>query len=185
MFTTILVPLDGSPEAEVALPYAVAEARAHQARLALIRVVARPEACVRGGQRGGPRPWQPDWCDERVETAVADARAYLRGLVEQHRLPPGTAIEVAVGDPVNQISRAAAARQGCLVVMTTGKRDVPPGYLRSRCFQRLSARGTVPILAVAPEPLPVAATPRLPRAAVDPAALIRLGTPAVAAVASR
>lgn len=73
MCETILVPLDGSPPAERALPYAEALARASGGRLVLVRAVpqlARP---------AGDRSYRT--LAAAREAAAAEARAYLDGAV--------------------------------------------------------------------------------------------------------
>jgi nucleotide-binding universal stress UspA family protein len=173
MFDTILVPLDGRGPAETALPYALAEARAHQADLVLIHVIVRPEVGGPTGQRGGPTPREPDWCDDQLETATSDAHAYLRDVVNRHALPATTTLRVTAGDPVHRISDEASEHPNCLLVMTTGNLAPRPelsGSLRStssratlsNVFQRLSAQGTTPILSINPAALPLERAPAKP-----------------------
>lgn len=102
----ILVPLDGSPLAERALPYAGTLARALGAGLLLVRVVA-----AQSGPAGRRRhaPWD-----------VGEAEAYLSGLGRQLALR-GVAAEGAVlrGEPVEWIARVAARRSAGLIVMAS------------------------------------------------------------------
>lgn len=165
MFDTILVPLDGRGPAEIALPFALAEARAHQADLVLIHVIARPEVCDPAVRRGGPAPRVPDWCDDQLETAISEAHEYLREVVNRHGLPATTTLRVTVGDPATRIGAEATQHPNCLLVMTTGNlnpRPDLPQSLRStssratlsNVFQRLSAQGPTPILSINPATYP-------------------------------
>lgn len=192
MFATILVPLDGQTPAETAVPYAVAQARAHQARLILMHVVARPEPCGPAGQRGGPVPRQPDWCADQLENATAEARAYLSDVVARHALPSTTTLHVATGDPAARIRDKAAQHPNCLLVMTTGDlaaretelsaslRSTSSRARLSNVFLRLSAGGHAPILSVNPAARLADASP-----AVAPATTPRPPSDAPAAPANR
>ena len=92
MFETVIVPLDGSPHAELAIPYAVDEARRHQAKLVLIHVIPRPEPCMSPVRRSGPVPWQGEWPFEDLDSAKRNAQAYLQDVVTRFGLDPGTTL---------------------------------------------------------------------------------------------
>ncbi len=170
MFDTILVPLDGKGPAETAIPYALAQARAHHARLILMHVVARPEPCGPTGRRGGPAPRDPDWCTGQLETATSEAHDYLHDVIVRHALPAATMLHVTAGDPATHIRDEAAQHPNCLLVMTTGDLAARQAELSrslhstssiaklSNVFQRLSAHGATPILSVNPAARPSATT---------------------------
>jgi nucleotide-binding universal stress UspA family protein len=109
MLSTLLVPLDGSPLAERALPYAEDLARRANGRLVLTRA-------VEGDADNAP--------DERQTAALADADAYLqtitenfgtRGMAAQHSTP--------FGDIDEQIAAEAENRSVDMIVMATHGRD--------------------------------------------------------------
>ena len=79
MFETVIVPLDGSPHAECALPYAIDEARRHQATMVLLHVIPRPEPCTSTVRGSGPVPWQGEWPFEDLDRGKARRRGLLAG----------------------------------------------------------------------------------------------------------
>src|SRR5918993_5016254 len=99
MFETVIVPLDGSPHAEFAIPYAIDEVQRRQAKLVLIHVIPRPEPCMSPVRRSGPVPWQSEWPFEDLDSAKRNAQGYLQDVVTRFGLDPGTRLCVAVGDP--------------------------------------------------------------------------------------
>jgi nucleotide-binding universal stress UspA family protein len=152
MFETVIVPLDGSPHAELAIPYAVDEARRHQAKLVLIHVIPRPEPCMCPVRRSGPVPWQGEWPFEELDTAKRNAEAYLRDVVTCFRLDPRTRLCVAVGDPGVRVAAEAKRHERPLVVMLTGDRTrdaSPPLSLVTR-YQLIA--GAVPVLGIRQPP---------------------------------
>jgi nucleotide-binding universal stress UspA family protein len=97
MFTRILVPLDGRPEAETALPVARVVASAFQAEVVLVRVVG-----------------------EKDEPARTEAQAYLDSRAATPRdAHVGVQLVVLVGHPDVAIAEAAQAHSADLIVMTT------------------------------------------------------------------
>ena len=109
MFETVIVPLDGSPHAEFAIPYAIDEVQRRQAKLVLIHVIPRPEPCMSPVRRSGPMPWQGEWPFEELDTAKRNAGAYLQDVVTRFGLDPGTRLCVAVGDPGRSCGRGSDA----------------------------------------------------------------------------
>jgi nucleotide-binding universal stress UspA family protein len=180
MYDTILVPLDGGTPAETAIPYAMAEARVHQARLVLMHVVARPEPCGPSGRRGGPAPRNPDWCADQFETAITRAHDYLRDVIVRHALPATTTLHVTAGDPATHIRDEATQHPNCLLVMTTGDLAARQAELSrslrstssiaqlSNVFQRLSAHGATPILSVNPTARPATARSAVESSSISP-----------------
>ena len=152
MFDTVLVPLDGSPHAEAALPYAAEEARHHEAALVLLRVIPRPEPCLTGLSRGGPLPWQPSWPPAEIEAAERQAIRYLSRVVKQYHLPPSTPLRVTVGDPYLRLGAEVARFAQPLVVMTTGDASHDHRPALSEVARRLMVAGAVPVLGVRQPP---------------------------------
>jgi len=159
MFDTVIVPLDGSPHAEFAIPFAIDEARRHGATLLLIHVIPRPEPCTVTNRRSGPLPWQGEWPFEDLDTARRDARAYLQNVVTRFALDPKSAVRVEVGDPAVRVAAAARGQPGPLVVMLTGdctREACPP---LSLVASYLMIAGAVPVLGIR-QPAPAACLTR-------------------------
>lgn len=155
MFDTVIVPLDGSPHAEFAIPFAIDEARRHGATLLLVHVIPRPEPCMVTNRRSGPLPWQGEWPFEDLDTAKRDARAYLQNVVTRFALDPKTAVRVEVGDPAVRVAAVSRDQSGPLVVMLTGdctREACPP---LSLVASYLIVTGAVPVLGIRP-PAPAA-----------------------------
>jgi len=160
MFETVIVPLDGSPHAEVAIPYAIDEAKKHQAKMVLIHVIPRPEPCTSTVRRSGPLPWQGEWPAEEIDSAKHSAEAYLRDVMNRYGLNPGTRVCVAVGDPGVRVAAEAAHHQRPLVVMLTGdctRELCPPLSLVTGYLLIASA---VPVLGIRQPPPDQPARPR-------------------------
>ncbi len=156
MFDTILVPLDGSPHAEAALPYAAAEARYHGAELVLLRVVLRPEPCLSEPSHGGPLPWRPSWPAAEIDAAKRQAAQYLARVIKHDHLPATTPLRVAVGDPYLRISIEAVQFRQPLVVMTTGDGTLSVRPPLREVPRRLMVAGAVPVLGVRHAPPAIA-----------------------------
>src|ERR1700694_5956550 len=106
MFSTVVVPLDGSELAERALPYAVRFAAERGGRLVLVRAAL------------GPPPSGLDW--ERPQLAAGgEANAYLGGVAEKvaTRVPVTTA--PLYGHPVDEILAAVKLFDADSIVMAT------------------------------------------------------------------
>jgi nucleotide-binding universal stress UspA family protein len=86
MFKRILVPLDGSPRAEQALPVAARLARASQGSLVLLQVVTPPV------DYWGALAEAPTLQQQMVEDSIADAESYLAALAQSEELA-GTKIK--------------------------------------------------------------------------------------------
>lgn len=107
MINTILVPLDGSPLAERALPHAEAIATATGARIALIRAVQ--EQSFLGKDKPAARV-----------TAMAEAEAYLTEIAAL-LMTRGFTVDTSVGygDTSTTILAEAEDREANLIVMAT------------------------------------------------------------------
>lgn len=109
MFRSILVPLDGSPLAEAALPHAAALAAAFDARIHLLRVIP-----IR--QRGGAVPL--DIIDRKL--GQAEVAAYLQAVAaDLRRRDIAVQTEVLEGHPAEQILEVLRGRQTDLLVLTS------------------------------------------------------------------
>lgn len=137
MTRQILVPLDGSPFSEQALPVAIGVARRTGAALELVRVHEPLESLAAGNLTfvpgaSVPGPPVPDpWVEE--ERRRAD-ESYLRSTAARVGAQSGRDVAVAVldGSPAEALARHVAARGPDLVVMTThGRTGVSRVWLGS------------------------------------------------------
>jgi nucleotide-binding universal stress UspA family protein len=166
MFATIIVPLDGSADAEVALPYAIDETGRHGARLLLVRVLWRPELAIANRNHGGPVPLIPTWPPRELAIAEHHSVAYLRDVCRRFDLGIDTRLVVAVGDPGLRLLAEARMHPRPLVVLATGGGADPRSPLSGLARRLLTSDG-VPVLAVR-QPTPAHETPVLASPLPDP-----------------
>jgi nucleotide-binding universal stress UspA family protein len=150
---TILVPLDGSPLAERALPSAAAIARAAQARILLLRAANAPALVGVTTVREEMR-------------VVREASVYLEDVAS--RLPSGGVIENAVfyGDAAEAILEEARLRGVDLVAMATHCRGGLDRLIAGSVAARVLREAGVPILLICstedtPPPPPFPTAPRI------------------------
>jgi nucleotide-binding universal stress UspA family protein len=147
----LLVPLDGSPFAEEALPAAI-DALGPSGELILVRVVAPAEQVVRDEQ-----DHVVAYLDQVQDALEREASDYLQGVVRQvERDHPGTRvrIDVRVGKPADGIATAAAVNLAHLIVMSThGRTGLRRAVLGSVAGAALRTSHT-PVLLVHPHPEP-------------------------------
>ena len=143
MFSTLAVPLDGSPLAERALPYAIRMAQASQGRLILIRAALAPAPYMIDGSY---------WEQDQLEV-VEEAEAYLREIAEsiagQVR---GVEIAVPYGRAAAQILEAVAASKADGIVMATHGRTGLPHLLYGSVTEAVLASSSVPVFVVYARP---------------------------------
>ncbi len=122
MFEHILVPLDGSPRAERALPVAARIVRASGGSLLLVQVI-NPLMEYGGGLIPVPLP-----TERVIESELADAADYLKTIAASPRLSGiQTSTEVAFGTPAQHILAVAASREVDLIVLCSHGRT---GFMR-------------------------------------------------------
>ena len=139
MFSTLVVPLDGSELAERALPYAVRFAAERGGRLVLVRAAL------------GPPPSGLDW--ERQQLAVMDeATAYLAGVAEKvaTRVPVSTA--PVYGHAADEILAAVGQFDADSIVMATHGRTGLAHLLYGSVAEAVLARSPVPVFVVHARP---------------------------------
>lgn len=144
MYHRILVPLDGSPLAETALPHARAFAACNNAEVLLLRVVTYSLHDIIDHER-------------RMDGTLADDLRAVRVASESYveavavRLRPDTRVRTLVSDDANAASAITriAAEQSCdLIVMTThGRTGFVRGLLGS-VADRVVRSASVPVLLV-------------------------------------
>ena len=148
MFETVIVPLNGSKDAEAAIPVACEEARRHGAQLLLVRVVPRPELAPSAVHRSGPLVVDPAWPVAELEAAMRETTAYLAELTERFALDPGTQAVVPVGDPYLRLLVEIERRPRSLVVMATEGSQIGRESVLSEMARRLFRAGAAPLLGV-------------------------------------
>jgi nucleotide-binding universal stress UspA family protein len=136
--TRILVPLDGGPIGEAALPYAEALARRTGGTLALVR--AAHAAALHTDQSRA----QAD--------AIDQAETYLRPLAAQ-LIDRGLSVETGVpyGTAAYWIVEEIALRNADLVVMATHDRSGADRWLRGSVAEAVVSHAPVPVLVVRAE----------------------------------
>jgi nucleotide-binding universal stress UspA family protein len=127
MYSHLLVPLDGSTEAESALAHAQAVAERFGARVTLIRVTVAPETLIAEAASGAPGvPEAGPLLDPTpvVEAEQDEAKTYLAGVVERLR-SSGVQVttETPKGAPAHTIVDRTRQLGAELIVMTTHGRS--------------------------------------------------------------
>ncbi len=145
-YARILVPLDGSPRAESALPVALRLAQVHGSELLLLHVVPRPESSC-------PCPCEPEEQDLEQRLVDRNARAaetYLQG-VRTHVAAEPVRVRTLVtvdGDVRGEILQRIAEDQIDLVVFSGhgrgGRAELPFGSVASFLLEH----ATAPLLVV-------------------------------------
>jgi nucleotide-binding universal stress UspA family protein len=138
MYRTLLVPLDGSPFSERALPVAVSVAQAAKARIVLVHVI--PGAASPDGQVG-----------EGERQAIDEARGYLTD-VSGRLTQQGIQTETAAprGEAADGILAEMRACPADMVVMCTHGRSGLGRWAYGSVAEAVLAKSTVPILLVYP-----------------------------------
>jgi nucleotide-binding universal stress UspA family protein len=135
MLKNIMVPVDGTPIGEAALPFAEVLARRSGAKLILIRTAHAAAATLNSAEGQGRAV-------EEAEQYVAHVSASLtaRGFTVETGVPYGT--------PAEWIPAEVALRQVDLVVMATHDRTGPTRWMRGSVAEAVVNHATVPVLLV-------------------------------------
>jgi nucleotide-binding universal stress UspA family protein len=146
MFSTVVVPLDGSELAERALPYAVRFAAERGGRLVLVRVAL------------GPPPTGLDWGRQHL-AAMPEAKAYLAGVAKKvaMRVPVRTA--PVCGHPADEILATVKQFAADSIVMATHGRTGLAHLLYGSVAEAVLSRSPVPVFVVNARPGEAAAPP--------------------------
>ena len=136
----VLVPLDGSPLAECALPWAVAVAEALGARVTLLRVLERPAVSNSTSHHHDA----VDWALRRAQ-AQSWLAAIDRDLKARH---VRSSIELLEGRPAEQIVNFAGTRQVDLVVLSSHGEGGLSGWALSSTALMVVARTRGSVLIV-------------------------------------
>jgi nucleotide-binding universal stress UspA family protein len=120
MYDTILVPLDGSPQAEAALPHVQALARPFQSAVILLRVFELPILAARPDRAGDDFAALPHITDERLRQSLEEATAYLERQAAGLRAAGLTcSTRVAYGPVAATIMNTAVAEDVDLIAMAS------------------------------------------------------------------
>jgi nucleotide-binding universal stress UspA family protein len=122
---TILVPLDGTPEALEALDPVLSLARHRDARVHLLRV-------------GEPSAYEGHWDDPDETTRKADQ------ILRDACLP--TDFEFRRGQPAEEILRSAGENDADLLVLSTHARSGPSRWLKGSVTADVLRKTTIPLL---------------------------------------
>lgn len=142
MLKRILVPLDGSPRAEQALPAAAHLAQASEGTLVLVNVVNVSHEAVSYGIGGMVLP--PD----TIEGAVLANRTYLHSLIQRTHLTGRAAVEpqVAVGSPAERILQIAQNEQVDLIVMVSHGYTGLKQWVMGSVAEKVAHHAPLPVL---------------------------------------
>ncbi len=143
----VLVPLDGSPPAEDALPIALAVARAYGAEVHLLRIV--PTLTTIPGERASAALLVPTATAASLEIEEEEARRGLLALASRIR-GEGIRATAAVGrgEPAQGVLDAALRAQVDVVIMATHGRTGLDAVLSGSVASRIAAKFPRPLLLV-------------------------------------
>ena len=143
--SAVIVPLDGSEEAEHALPLAIAYAKQYDRLLLVVRVLTPPLLI------GMADAYMLE--AETREREEQEARAYLSALRKRLALEHGIAVQtmLAGGDVGEQLVHVAAAHDGSLIVMSTHGRAGIARVFPVGVVAKLMQDSSVPVIITPPQ----------------------------------
>jgi nucleotide-binding universal stress UspA family protein len=146
-FERLLVPLDGSPEHEQALPAAIHLAQACASTVHLAMVIHTLSTLP--GEKAAAGRLLPGTMSAVLEMAEEDAEAYLRPLLTRlHNGGLTATAEVARGDPASTIVSIAQQIQTDLIVLGTHRKVGTGAFWAGSVAPRVSDRTRLPLLLV-------------------------------------
>jgi nucleotide-binding universal stress UspA family protein len=150
MYHKILVPLDGSQLAEIALPHAVNLAKASRAEVVLLHAVAEQEKyhLMESYTIGATEDFS-EKAMAKQQAEEARAREYLAPLVEKLKAEGLTASSVTViGPPAETITDYARDEGVDVIVMSTHGRSGVQRWLLGSVAEKVLHGATAPVLLV-------------------------------------
>jgi nucleotide-binding universal stress UspA family protein len=180
--TRILVPLDGSPLAEQAIPYASALAGSN-GTLLFLEVTPNTEPVY--GFLGNLEATRDEVNATFVEAAQKDLAATQK---RWHEMTPAVETIVTMGDPAEEILRVAAERRCGMVVMASHGRGALGRWTYGSVADRVARTSPVPVMIVRPQDAnPEIALPVIRRLLVplDGSALAKDAVPVAGKIAAR
>ena len=145
MYTNILVPLDGSSFAEMALSHASALAAKFECKVTLVKVFENPHIYQAAVDQGV--------LEDIHRAAIKDASDYLES-VKANLTAEGLSIELDLIEGDNVAAMLLEAIEECgadLVVMSTHGRSGFDRWRFGSVAQRVSRHTTVPIVLIRPK----------------------------------
>jgi len=136
----VLVPLDGSPLAECALPSAVAVAQALGARMTLLRVIEKPAISSATSHHHDAVDWEMRRAEAQSQLSRINHDLKTRGLT--------STVELLEGRPAEQIINFARALQVDLVVLSSHGEGGLTGWALSSTALMVVARTHASLLVV-------------------------------------
>jgi nucleotide-binding universal stress UspA family protein len=146
MFRTLIVPLDGSEQAERSLPYAVRLAESGGGRLVLVRTAL------------GPPPSGQDW-ESQQTAAIDEANAYLVDVARKLATRVPVASAVPYGHAAEQILQSVQQYDADAIVMTTHGRTGLAHLMHGSVAEAVVAQSHVPVLVLYTRPGEAPAAP--------------------------
>ncbi len=154
MYKRILVPLDGSEQAESVLPHVRTLAENTWAEIILLRVIVDPPARNLLFRRPGQGLAEPEVDDVRILV-----HGYLERLAEKLRARNlKVSTEVCTGSAADTILGCAENLHADLIVMSTHGESGPTLWLQDNTTQQVTQQARIPVLLIG------SARPRPPRA---------------------
>lgn len=143
----LLVPLDGEPGAEAALPFAAVLARTYGAAVGLVRVV--PTLSTITGERAGAAKLVPSAAAVTLEYEEGEAQRYLRTVAELVRAGGiGVSWAVARGDAAQGVVDEAARSGADLLIIASHGRTGLNAVLTGSVASKVVGRYVGPVLLV-------------------------------------
>jgi nucleotide-binding universal stress UspA family protein len=152
MFKKILVCLDGSALAEKVLPFAIDEARQHEALLFLYRVIPEP-SLVSLGLPGMPAvPVETGGMKKQVEEMEKEAEAYLAALADliENENDISVDFEASLGDAGPSIVEFADDNQVDLIMIATHGRSGAGRVVMGSVADHVIRHTRLPVLLIRP-----------------------------------
>ena len=144
MIGEVILPLDGSPTAEAAIPHAVKMSKTLRVGISLVRAVSPLS------HAGAVAEYVPDGYEAMVEDARNDAEKYLDGVANRIR-DQGISVvgtKASIGNAASTIIDLARAADDPLVVMATHGRSGVGRWVLGSVTDRVVRHGHGPVLVV-------------------------------------
>ena len=181
MLQRILVPTDGSPESEKAIPIAAQIARAQGAELVVIRAIEPPPWLA----AAGPEPAATDVFEEMIETIQQEAEESLARIEADLQAQGLHAKAVAIhGSPSAALLDYEVAHEPDLLVMATHGRTGLARFALGSVTDRMVREGQAPVLVVR-RSSPAATTLHRALVTLDGSGLAEEALPMVEALAGK
>lgn len=143
----VLVPLDGEPDAEAALPFAATLARAYRAEIVLLRVV--PTLATISGERASAAKLVPTAAAATLDYEETEAQRYLRVIADLLRaVGIDVSWTVRRGDVAQGVLDHAAASGAEMLIMASHGRTGLSAVFTGSVASKVVGRYAGPILLV-------------------------------------